>query len=434
MNKLWTQLQEHMSVSGVMRLIGVLVVVAGMCSFLLEEWHSWNDTGRYFVMFGGSCLFALAGLLMSYAMRDNVSARVFLGLGLASVVANFTTLGGLVHSLYQPAAGMDLGAGSVLLAMACAYTVLLPIAWFAFKVLAGTSARLLTFAFAGMNSLLLLPMRDSLSVGLLTAVAVAVPLWLSRTSLRDRLALKTIEGRVSMLALGAPAAIIVARALWLYQADALLAWMFSGIALLAVQHINTLVRRAEDADGFNALQLPSLVLSFALVVVNSIAGWLLVQPLLPVDAAGPLALPLLGGIAGVLVYALSRGYQSTVLLNLAGVVLCLSQGVNLLFHSGWMVVAAAAAAGAVTLAAGHRNGQPVLRGCGWLTLGVSLLPELLAVVGRVDFTHWIPLTCIGVLVIVGASLWDKGWLRQPAADVDMELSEPLQDHDRNAAG
>ena len=126
-------LTNKFSLAGLMRTVGALLVVAAMCAHLLEGWHAWNDLSRYFAMLGGTVVLALAGAVMGYGCKDAKSARAFLGLGLISVVANMTTLGGLVHSQVngEPVAGAAMLLGvmgaSVLL-------VLLPVAWFAFDL------------------------------------------------------------------------------------------------------------------------------------------------------------------------------------------------------------------------------------------------------------------------------------------------------------
>ena len=70
-----------------------------MSSFMLQDWGSANDIQHYFMLLMQSALLAGAGFAMSYLLKENKGARIFFGLGLISVTANFTILGALVFSL-----------------------------------------------------------------------------------------------------------------------------------------------------------------------------------------------------------------------------------------------------------------------------------------------------------------------------------------------
>ena len=156
-------LTDKFSLAGLLRTVGALTVVAAMCAHLLEGWTAWNDLSRYYAMLGGTVLLALAGAAMGYWYKDVKSARAFFSLGLISVVANMTTLGGLVHSQVNGDPVFAAG-GLAALAGASIFLVLLPAAWFAFKVLARPHATSLVGVFAASGALLLWPSRSLLLI------------------------------------------------------------------------------------------------------------------------------------------------------------------------------------------------------------------------------------------------------------------------------
>lgn len=435
------QIRSRVTPGGLLRMLGVLVVIAGMCSFLLEEWQTWNDIGRYYVIFAGSCLFAVAGLLMSYGLRDNTGARAFFALALIAVVTNFTTLGGLIHSLVQWDAGGQLAGqlpgiaqwqstavGGVLLALLLAYLVQIPLAGFAFKVLARKSARHLTFGFAAMNTLLLVPVRESLGVGLLVAGSVLLLTLLGRSWLRGALGLKTLEGRAALAALAAPVVIMIARSLWLYEADALLLWIFTAIGMFAVRGALSLLPATSGRSGMEVVAWGVLV---TLATANSIAAMVLLQPLLaPIDLTDSLRLSLFGFVlAGTLT---GFGYQQRGIIVLAGFVLAAVHMYGVLLTDDLLMVLMAVLAAGLCVFAGQRWQQPVLRVSGIVLALAAILPQLMTLLGRVDFSHWLSLTLIGISAIGLATVWEKRRSAAAAAvSVESQSTEALQYHHRN---
>ena len=49
---------RRLSLSNMLHCLGVMMVLAAMCAYLLEGWDTWNGVSRYFVMIAGTGLFA----------------------------------------------------------------------------------------------------------------------------------------------------------------------------------------------------------------------------------------------------------------------------------------------------------------------------------------------------------------------------------------
>jgi len=141
------------------------------------------------------------------------------------------------------------------------------------------------------------------------------------------------------------------------------------------------------------------------------------------------------------------GYQQRSICTLAGVVLALTHLLALMFVDAWVMTVAAVIAGSVCLLAGHffarhfscesTAGQAILRVSGSLLILAAIVPELMLLIDRVDFGHWLSLTLIGVTVMTLATVWEKR--RAAAANsaaeatADSASAQSLQHHHRNAS-
>ena len=156
-DKLIDSIRNVATVSELLRFLGAAVIVASMSLFLLQGWGEGNDIRRYLMLLAQTGLLAGGGFAMSYVLKEAKGARIFFGLALVSVTANFTILGALIYSVFQLDHALTTypgfatwqiadiaGTGLVTLG---ALVVLVPIALFCFMVMATQSAKDLTLAF-----------------------------------------------------------------------------------------------------------------------------------------------------------------------------------------------------------------------------------------------------------------------------------------------
>ncbi len=236
LNKLVQSIQEFATIAEVLRILGAITMVASMCLLLLKGWHNGDDIYRYLKLLGMTGLLAVGGFSLSYLLKEQKGARLFFSLGIVSVPANFGILGALIYSLV-PKIGPTTAypdfaywvvsdVSSVVMVGLGAMFVLLPVTILGFKILARNSAKLLTLSYLGLNTLLLLPFRDSLLVGAMLAVALVVPAIVSRTVMAKDVTLHSVRGKYSLAVLFIPAMILLVRNLYLYQLDSFLGLMF----------------------------------------------------------------------------------------------------------------------------------------------------------------------------------------------------------------
>ncbi len=181
-----------------------MAVIASMSAFLMQDWSVGSDVNRFYLMLMQTLLLAAGGFGLSFLMKENKGGRVFFGLSLISITANFAILGALVFSQVQWFGSINeypdfltwttSSLASVGVAGVSALIVMVPIAWFSYMVFSRNFAKHLLVLFVISNLLLLIPVRTSLMVGLIVLAAVMVPLWILRKRLFSETSLKTPEG------------------------------------------------------------------------------------------------------------------------------------------------------------------------------------------------------------------------------------------------
>ena len=236
LNQLIQSIQRFATIAEILRIVGAATMIASMSLLLLKGWHNGDDIYRYLKLLGLTGLLAVGGFSLSYLLKEQKGARLFFSLGIVSVPANFGILGALIYSLVPkigPATAYPDFAywvvsdvSSVVMVSLGAMFVLLPVTILGFKILAKESTKLLTLSYLGLNTLLLLPFRDSLLVGILLAVSLIVPAIVSRISLAKDATLHSIRGKYSIAVLFIPAVILLVRNLYLYQLDSFLGLVF----------------------------------------------------------------------------------------------------------------------------------------------------------------------------------------------------------------
>ncbi|MCR9260532.1 MAG: hypothetical protein NXH95_12460 [Pseudomonadaceae bacterium] len=395
---------KRTSFAGVLRTLGALVIVAGLCSHLLQGWSAWGDLSRLYVLLGVTAAFAITGFAVSGLLREQKGARVFVSLALVAVVASLTTLGGLLEEIIswtQPSTGgvwqvdglalQAYAPGQLGVMFATALFTLMPVTWMAFRVLARPQVKQLSLLFALCSLLICIPARESWPLGLTILISLALPAYYAVRAGKSHIVFATLEGRFALLSLFFPALVMLARLFWLYEADALLSWMlltisFIGIHLLRLQAMTIAVYRP-------VLSAVGLAV-FTGVAMTTVS---LLDPLL----AGELMLPLAGllmGFAcfwsGMLHPRVKSGFEL-----LASLCMAIAVMLNLLFNDAWLAVGAGVFIGLLISLCGRRwvNLPVTVVGAGVVLASViSQLPEL----GRyIDFTHWITLGVLGMSLL-----------------------------------
>ena len=268
------------TLSEALRILGAAVILASMSVFLLQGWNDGNDIRRYLLLLTQTGLLTAAGFAMSHGLKETKGARVFFGLSLVSIPANFTILGALLYSVFQWDAGLvsypgyaswtiDNLAGTGL-TLGAAMLVLLPVTWLCFAIMARHSAKSLSFHFLLLNALLLVPIRGSLAAGTIGLLGVLYALYVVGKLVGKDRTLKTGEGRFALATLFIPLGIILFRSMYFYQVDSLMVAMVSLTLFLLARQVSLFPdRNARVAMLLEVLSLP-LALVVALALTDAI--------------------------------------------------------------------------------------------------------------------------------------------------------------------
>ncbi|MEM6638927.1 MAG: hypothetical protein AAF610_03410 [Pseudomonadota bacterium] len=395
----------------ILRFAGALSVVSAMSLFLLQGWSEGNDVMRYLKLLGQTALLCAGGLALSHGLRETKGARVFFGLALLSIPANFTILGALIYSIapidgvtgsYPAFAQWTIGDASAIgLTVVLATAALALVARFCFAVMARASASSLAMGFLLLNAVLLVPLRASTFAAALALVGALAAMVLTRRLTRHDVALSTPEGRFALTALFAPTLIIAVRSLAFYDVSALAITLVLATGFAGLRHLATLPSRGERLVTFlNGLSLPLAALT-ALAAAASLervlyGEWLpaaasLVFAALAGDVARraqPLWLHRLS--IGLISTALALGFIGSALLNSALVASAalLFVGLLLLGASALLKRGTPALSGSVMIIAAMLHGGP------------SVLDALM-------HANWMALSALGVTAVIAGSILER---------------------------
>lgn len=229
-------MKEMANITSLLRISGAIAVLISMSLFLLQGWSQQNDVERFFMMLAQTTLLSLAGFAMVKFLQEKKGARLFFGLSLASVTANFATLGALIYSVfsldqltgdYASFALWQANSGGIALtSVAIALLILLPVVWLTFSVLIKPMAKPLTFSYIGINLLLLIPVRE---ITIIMPIVIGVLLWLLshqlfgkyKDSLTNTASAITKEGWFARLTLLLPLVVMALRSSMHYPIDSL---------------------------------------------------------------------------------------------------------------------------------------------------------------------------------------------------------------------
>ncbi len=408
--KILQSMQEFASFSRVLRIIGSFIIIASMSSFLLQDWSIGNDTHRFYLMLGQTGLLAIAGLVLSFLLKEHKGGRVFFSLSLVSIAANMTTLGALIFSLvqwrgkllsYPDFANWQMaGEGTLFIAIMSAVLVAVPIAAFAFSVMARQSAKRLTWLFIVSNSLLLLPLRDSLSIGILIAMGVVILCIFLRKPLSSQIDLKTFEGRLAIGLIFLPLVIMMVRSLWLYHVDdilysILLSMLFIGLRMVSLITVYEQAVKKSIIDWCSVICAASLSTS----LTNDIT----------IIFSDHYFLSIFSGLFTCLMahIAYHAGDKKSYFINIAGIGLIFAHLVQLMIWGSFIPSLLCFFAGIVIMLLAKTVAGKKLFIAGGVTAFIGLAFSLLDLFKDIHFNSWIFMTGIGIVIIISASLLER---------------------------
>ena len=399
------------TLSEALRIVGAAVLLASMSVFLMQGWNDGNDISRYLLLLAQTGLLTAAGFAMSHGLKETKGARIFFGLSLVSIPANFTILGALLYSVFQWDGGLSTYPGyatwqiedvaNIGITLGGAMLVLLPVTLFCFAIMARHSAKTLSMHFLLLNALLLLPIRNSMAAGTVALLGVFYALYfVGKMTGKDR-SLKTGEGKFALATLFIPLGIVLFRSMYFYQVDSLMVAMVSiALFLLARQASLFPDRGARVALLLQVLSVP-LALVAALSLTDAFASAM----------ATGLAVPLFASAYTVLALDILRRSESRKLGILIGVTISLfvvlSFTINVAMNSSALTALLSIVAGVLLLLWGLAGKKPFASFAGIVTLFAGAWIGFDEIVRLIMTSSWIDLAIFGASAIALGSVVDR---------------------------
>ena len=404
-------IRNFTTLSEALRILGAGVLLASMSVFLLQGWSEGNDVNRYLLLLTQTGLLGAAGFAMSHLLKETKGARIFFGLALVSIPANFTILGALVYSVFQWDGGLTNYPGyahwqidnvaSIGATLGGAMVVLVPMALFCFAIMARHSAKALSLHFLLLNSLLLLPIRGSVTAGTVALLGIFYAIAVARQLTQSDPALKTGEGKFALATLFIPLGIILFRSMYFYEIDSLMVAMVSLSLFLAA-------RQASQFPGRNprlAVLLETLSLPLAFIVAISVTDF--ADPAL----SRGMEAPVFSAIYATLGVDILRRTGSLLLAKLAAASVSLFVGLAFIFsvanNPDGMTALLSLVAGAMLLIWGLANRYGIATFSGISTLIAGTMFGLDEIVQLIMTSSWIDLAIIGASAIALGSVLDR---------------------------
>jgi len=404
-------IRNFATLSEALRMLGAAVLVASMSVFLLKGWDSGNDVRQYLLLLSQTGLLAAAGFAMSHGLRETRGARVFFGLALISICANFVILGAMVFSVLHWDIGLteypsyalwqiDSLAGTSV-TFAGALVVLLPVTLFCFAIFARQSSKMLSLHFLILNSLLLLPIRGSIAAGTIAIAGILYALFvISKLTAKDR-SLKTGEGKFALTTLFIPLGIILFRSMFFYQVDSIMIGMVALALFLAARQVSLFPDRSPGIAAF----LETLSVPVAMVASFAFADAL--QPIVTSALTGPTFATLFTLMSTDLLRRTDSSVLGKIVTMTVSLVVAIGFCSAVLFYPSALTAILCVFAGAILLLMGSSISSNVATIFGALTLALGALLGFDEMWQLARNSNWIELAVFGAFTIVLGSVIDR---------------------------
>lgn len=399
------------TLSSLLRVFGAGVLVSSLSLFLFQGWTGSEDIYRFATLIGFSGLLTVAGFVCARLINENISARLFLGIALLSVIVNFAVAGGLIYSGMQSVlvsttlpefARWHIGSGiSVSLLGLASIVVLTPVSIIAFRALARKSSGTLFKLFVATNALLLVPVRDSDSIVVVGAVLAVIVIRQLIKLGRDDASLSTVEGRFAKALVFAPVLVLMGRSLFFYDPGSFAFAILSGLVFVILRQIGlALSPRSTTSKALGVVSAPIAFVT-ATMCTNVLAqAW---------PSASPIFIPVFCVIFVAMLGELSLriGGAGTALRKFAALTLAVGIALNLFLYASFPLAIFTMAVGLLVLGYGYSAEQKIVFAAGITTVGIGFVYQLWLATTLFDFGNWGTLATLGTLTILAASVIER---------------------------
>lgn len=413
------RMENIASLSQIVRAFGACAIIASMSLFMLQGWAEGNDITRYLKLLTQTGLLTVAGLVLSYLIKEFKGARVFFGLALISVVANFTILGSLTYSLlpmdsqivdYPDSMRWQVSKAALFLPVFIgALSLLSAVTYFGFSIFSREIAKPLSVGLLGFSTVLLVPVRTPLvAVGLAGITLWGAWLLIQRLRKVETLVM-TNETKASLGLLLLPGLIIMARAASFYNLDNVALLAFAGLSFLILRSITSVI----SGDGVikRLLEISKFAVGLFIAFITTHVlpfTWHSVDMIIGAAIAT--------GLTYEQLLSNSSKQWKTIVVNLTTLAIVPISLISAMFSFdltySLQALAVSGLAFALTHYASNITGKtPFSRAIASLGMIAAILIVLFDLVQLVQHGNWVVAGVSGAVLIVGASLYERFGLK-----------------------
>ncbi|HEY7773936.1 MAG TPA: hypothetical protein VIC26_12205 [Marinagarivorans sp.] len=396
------------SLPRILRGLGAITLLASVSIYLYQGLGQGSDISRFVLLFMHTVGLAGIGLACSRWLKEQKGARLLLMLTLVFSAANFAIIGAFIYSitgasvpeLHGAVTWVVQGSGKTLAMLLASFLVLVPLIFFGFKVIARRSAMRLSAIFALANTLLLLPTRDEVFIGVLALASFIFLLFHVVKARANDVTLRTKEGLVAQAIVFVPLVIMLGRNMMHSVGDVIP--LIMSVTLLVAARQSAINLRANSAVR-TLLEVTSIVPIFgiALCLVSLVdSTW---------SASWATMLFIFASVSSALLLELSvRSSSGQNLYGFLGVLVAsILLMANILMSPSLLAELYAMAGGAALIVFAFFFQRRYALLSGSLLLVVSIGSGLITAFESIDLVNWFVVAGLGVGAIVLGSLVEK---------------------------
>jgi hypothetical protein len=396
------------SLTGLLRWLGVLTLLAAAGSYLVSSWMEASPLMRFYVFLGFTAFLAAAGMFCGLRWREDKGARTFLALAALFVPVCAAQIAGFLcvqlghaaapHELFTIA---PVGESPLLIAGMSFALLALPTIVLAFSALARPEAGRLALSYLVGNLALIQPIRDSGAVLGIAAALLGFLLLMDQRFFARSVRMKHLDGLAMRGAMFLPLLILVGRNLLLFdRTPELLGFSYGAAgALLFLGFPGWL-----SGEGLRTMTRGC---GFVLIAV----GWAILagQWCPGADSVISVGLLPLAGLAMILSPAAGRDAKvyrrMSALTAVPGVLL------HLLAFEGNGIVLLSLGLTAAIMAGAFWVCDRLLLVAGGIGFAVTLAHVFFSVREFWAQNLWVSLGALGVVILIASSLIERNWHR-----------------------
>ncbi len=400
----------------ILRILGSIAILAAGLTFLIQRWDGFDHVTRYYAFLGYTLLLTCAGFVCGLKIRDDKGARTFLAITAALAPVHFCQLGALLFSRYGDpflihhtnypkyllwSATSDFAALST---CAIGMALLIPIVFLSFSALLRKEAVKLTSVFLLANSLMLIPKRDELSMGILTLILFVFASRFDRLLSRLGSMIKTKEGLLVRIILWLPFVFLVGRTMLLYTVEVgalFRAVIFGCAAGFLFRYLASYLQTEDQRSVVQFASIPFAVFSWENLLSAFFEGGFAPTANIFYLRTLPVAL-----LFVLLSFYSERGIRG-MLRNCASIVAVLSVSFGMLRYPGVLATFLCISFSMIVTASGvvlQRKGYFLLGSIGIL---FGLLYHIRYAFNLASMSPWLSLAILGTLIVIGSSILER---------------------------